>query len=177
MEEKWIDIVGFEGFYQINLSGDIKSLPRQRKNKHGFYMSKERILNGCVSGGYLIYSFKIDKTETKLRAHRIVAQTFIPNPNNYPVINHKDGNKLNNNIDNLEWCTEAYNTKHAWDNGLIRGLRGEENGRAKTTEKQVVLIKKFIRKGLTSKEISEKLDLPKNIVDKIRCGKTWKHIK
>lgn len=67
--------------------------------------------------GYGIYNLQINKKNKRFKAHRMVAVTFIPNPNNYPVVNHIDCNKLNNRDSNLEWCTYSYNTKHAIANG------------------------------------------------------------
>lgn len=62
---------------------------------------------------------------TNITLHRLLALTFIPNPNNYPQVNHKDGNPLNNSLDNLEWCTQSQNIKHAYDNGLMKPQRGK----------------------------------------------------
>lgn len=76
---------------------------------------------GRVSeSGYMDYILTINHKQHSYRAHRLVAESFIPNPNNLPIVNHKDGNKLNNTIDNLEWVTYSENTKHAVDNGLIK---------------------------------------------------------
>jgi len=97
-------IKGFEG-YLINPEGKILSL--KRKNKH--------FIKPYVAGnGYLEVTLVKEKGVYKqVGVHRLLAQTFIPNPNNYPVVNHKDGNVLNNLLDNLEWCTESYNKKHS----------------------------------------------------------------
>lgn len=72
--------------------------------------------------GYYFISISLGSREDKptIKCHRAVAESFIPNPHNYPVVNHKDGNKLNNNIDNLEWCTYSENNKHAFKIGLSR---------------------------------------------------------
>lgn len=68
--------------------------------------------------GYYQVSFKLQDKRKYIRVHRLIAETLLPNPNNYPMINHKDANKLNNNLDNLEWCSNAYNTKEAYDRGV-----------------------------------------------------------
>ena len=82
------------------------------------------------------------KGKTKLfRVHRLVAETFIPNPNNLPEVNHKDGDKLNNNVKNLEWCTNLENMRHSVETGL-RNIKGENNPSAKLTVKDVINIRK-----------------------------------
>lgn len=93
--------------YFINEDGIIK-------NKNG----KEMKLKKNTRSGYLECGLYHDKKYVYPTIHRLVAQTFIPNPNNYPVVNHKDGNKMNNSVSNLEWCTYSENSIHAWKNSL-----------------------------------------------------------
>lgn len=124
MKEIWKDIKGYEGYYQVSNLGNIKSLDiitiqlhhwSQQYVKHKY---KGRVLKGSKnSKGYRIITLhKGNETEKKL-VHRLVAEAFIPNPNNYFYINHKDNNPSNNKINNLEWCTQSYNIKYAYDNG------------------------------------------------------------
>lgn len=99
---------------------------------------KLNIANGyysvCVSLG--------SRNDKKLfKAHRAVAETFIPNPENKPTINHKDGNKLNNNVDNLEWATYSENTQHAFDTGLAKSASGENACNSKLTQEQAEWIR------------------------------------
>lgn len=79
---------------------------------------RKRFLIGDNIGGYIQYTLYINNEAKRYKAHRLVAMLFIPNPNNYPVVNHIDGNKQNNTIANLEWCTQYHNNKHARDTGL-----------------------------------------------------------
>lgn len=103
--------------YQISNYGRIKSLTRKRDGMKR--IEKEHIINQFNDGnGYKQFSLFKNKKKISYKTHRILAQTFLPNPNNYPCVNHIDGNKQNNKISNLEWCTYKYNTKHAWDIGL-----------------------------------------------------------
>ena len=110
--EVWKDIKGYEGLYQVSNLGRVKSLNYNNTNK-------EKILKSETLRGYIRYHlFKKNKGKHYF-LHRLVAEAFIPNPNNYPIINHIDGNPLNNNIDNLEWCTYKYNAEHALKTGLV----------------------------------------------------------
>lgn len=107
MQEIWKDIINFPN-YQISNLGNVYS----KKNY--------KIRKSFVSNGYLcIYLFKNGKRYRK-KIHRLVAEAFIPNPNNLPIINHIDGNKMNNIVSNLEWCTSKQNTIHAYKTGLMK---------------------------------------------------------
>lgn len=105
--EIWKDIPNYEGLYQISNLGNVKSLYRITNNNHIIH---EKILKPQDNNnGYLIVNlYKNNKMKAKL-IHRLVAKTFIDNPNNYSYINHIDKNKSNNTVNNLEWCTQSYN--------------------------------------------------------------------
>lgn len=116
MKEIWKDIKGYEGLYQISNYGRVKSLPKKALRRYGTYRNvKERILKtskayeGWDYSNVVIRKDGIPKTKP---VHRLVAEHFIPNPNNYDQINHKDENKLNNRVDNLEWCSQQYNSNY-----------------------------------------------------------------
>ena len=111
-------ITGTQGKYMISPYGQILrvSYPGSRGR-----MTKERWLNGWDKNGYLWVDLCLGKIDNKLSRpiHILVAEHYLPNPNNLPEVNHKDGGKKNNWSSNLEWCTHAQNIQHAWDNGLI----------------------------------------------------------
>lgn len=112
--EVWKDIKGYEGLYKISNIGRIKSLGRLKTNGKNKYISHEIILKPWVNAqGYLCAALwaKGKKVKTML-VHRLVAEAFIPNPNNYPYVNHMDENKQNPKAENLEWCTMEYNFKY-----------------------------------------------------------------
>lgn len=117
MEEEWKDIEGYEGLYQISNLGRVKSLERivERIGK-GKILVNERIRNVTNCRGYLQVKLFKNKKYRMFFVHRLVAQAFIPNPNNYPEVNHKDENKENNRVDNLEWCTTEYNCNYGTRN-------------------------------------------------------------
>ena len=103
MGEIWKDIEGYEGLYQVSNLGRVKSLK----------YNKERILkiaNG--TDGYKIVGLTYNSKRKTFKVHRLVAQAFIPNPNEYPQVNHKDEDKGNNKVDNLEWCDNKYNCNY-----------------------------------------------------------------
>lgn len=100
--EEWKDIEGYEGKYQVSNKGRVKALNFKRT-------SKEKIIKEANNKGYkAVKLWKFGKRKSYL-VHRLVALSFIPNPKKLPQINHKDEDKLNNNADNLEWCTQFYN--------------------------------------------------------------------
>ena len=111
----WKDIKGYEGIYQVDENGNVKSCERNTSGKH----IKEKIIKGGnYSNDYRFVCLRKDGKNSNKSIHRLVANAFIPNPNNYPYVNHKDGNKSNNNVTNLEWCTAKQNLQHAIDIGL-----------------------------------------------------------
>ena len=115
MKEEWRDVPGYEGLYKVSNSGHIKSLARWQIGKNG---KKRRFQNwhikkqSITSNGYKVVSLSKKGKSRYWHVHRLVAITFIPNPDNLPVINHKDECKTNNRVENLEWCTSKYNMNY-----------------------------------------------------------------
>jgi hypothetical protein len=103
------DVPNYEGIYQISNFGNCISLRYNRK-----------LVASTDKNGYNTFLFSVKKNKKTFKSHRLVAISFIDNPNNLPCVNHIDGNKQNNCINNLEWCTHKENTKHAFDTGLIK---------------------------------------------------------
>jgi len=128
--EIWKDIKGYETLYQVSNLGRVKSLPK-------FYQG-ERILKSRKDRyGYLYIGLIKSKIKKSFKIHRLVAEAFISNPNNYPIVNHKDENKLNNKSKNLEWCTAEYNNMY---NGRAKKA-GEKNRGRKNTKDSIERMK------------------------------------
>lgn len=156
--EVWKDVADYPD-YQVSSCGRVKYPIRKRSEPHSLYVTY-----GGRSG--MTFSFRnVDDRHKKIGIHRIVASTFLPNPNKYEIVNHKDGNKTNNRISNLEWCTRKQNTKHAYDNNLISGKRSifqlDENNN-------------IIQKWNTIKEATEECKIGRTSINKVlsRRGKT-----
>lgn len=111
--------------------------------------------------------------------HRIIAKLFIPNPNNLPQVNHKDGNKLNNAADNLEWCTRSDNLLHAYRNGLEKRRTGEEHHSHKLTSEAVGYIRKFYKKrdkNLGAIALAKKFGVDRTTILDVVNGKSWNEV-
>lgn len=122
-QEEWRQVKGFEGLYEVSSFGRVRSLDRER---HAIKYGKPVVskLKGGVmklgesNRGYYHIILRKDGKAYTLRINRLVAEAFIPNPDNLPQVNHIDGDKKNNAVSNLEWCTCSHNIIHAMDTGL-----------------------------------------------------------
>lgn len=125
--EIWKTIKEFP-YYQVSNLGRIKMLEKKKWGGKGWYIKKSSIRRQSIgTTGYYMIMFECDYKKRGFRTHRLIAEAFIPNPENKPFINHKDGNKLNNSIDNLEWCTPRENIMHARETGLVPSRIGIPN--------------------------------------------------
>jgi len=121
MIEIWKDVIGFEGLYQVSNTGNVKSMPKHIKNGVSSFVSEVNILkNSLTGGGYYRVNLRSNSTTKSMLVHRLIAMAFIPNPQGKLYINHKNGIKTDNSIDNLEWCTHRENMVHAFETGLIK---------------------------------------------------------
>lgn len=113
-EEIWKDVEGYEGYYQVSSLGRVRSVDREIVYSNGkVHLFKGRILIARQDkDGYLSVILSKNNKIKGYRVHRLVAQAFIPNPDNLPCVNHKDETPFHNNVDNLEWCTIRYNTNY-----------------------------------------------------------------
>jgi hypothetical protein len=167
MNEIWKPAFGFEEYFLISNQGNIFS---KRTNK---------ILKQNIQGtGYSCIVTRLNGRQSKaicIRIHRIVALSFIDNPNDLPEVNHKDGNKLNNSTLNLEWVSSSENKFHAYETGLKIPIKGEKHNSSILTEEDVSRIKElYIPKIFGKRKISKLLGLSIHAVDGVLRGKSWK---
>lgn len=180
MKEIWKDIKGYEGLYQVSNLGRVKNLERKVRCKNAERTIKEKILILSKSTDYIQVSLsKRGKSKTHL-VHRLVAQTFIPNKNNYKEINHKDCNKHNNCVENLEWCSRKQNMLHAKNNGLIKSNKGEKcywfnkHGKDHGSSKKIIQFDKngkLIKKWDSLTDVTRELRIWKSNICKCCEGK------
>jgi len=145
--DNWKDVPGYEGFYKAHKSGKVKSLEKLLPNRSGFRKTKEIIIANTDNGtGYKICSLSKNTIRKSILLHRIIAITFLENPLNLNEVNHKDGNKLNNDADNLEWCTRQQNIDHSWKTKLNTCI-GEKHHSSILTNKKVIEIREKYASG------------------------------
>lgn len=185
MEEIWKDIKGYEGLYQVSNLGRVKSLKRKvYAGRNRLRWQYERIMSNNKSNGngYLIVSLNKESKDKNKYIHRLVAEAFIPNPNNYLYVNHKDENRKNNKVDNLEWCTALYN--NIYQNAHIRrGLKNRNNRLSKRIY-QLDDDNNIIKEYPSISEASRQLNLTMQSLSGCLNGKTkhsggykWKFVK
>lgn len=176
---EWADVHGFEGHYKVSNRGEIVSLQRviMRSNGHSLRVDQRTLSQAKHTGGYLSVNLWKDNKSTNCLVHRVVAQAFIPNPERKPEVNHKDGDKTNNTVSNLEWSTPAENTSHAYRTGLVC-RSGESNPRSKLSELAVRVVLKLCDMGSVSyREIAAVFGVSESSISMIASGERWKGVK
>ena len=177
MKELWRYIDGYDQMYEISSFGRVKSYKRNQPKM--LTPMQDRY-------GYLVIRLCKNSIEKKFKLHRLVAQYFVENPNNYNEVNHKDGNKANNSFENLEWVTRSQNLKHAFRLGLKTGTggggisKGEANGRHKLTKAEVLEIRNKYIFGSTiygSVALAKEYGVCKKTIQAIVNNQTWKDLK
>lgn len=189
MKTNWEKIPGFNSVYKINNLGIIKSLDRYiyQTDGRGTY---RRLIKGkeisikTDNEGYLSCHLGRNKT----RVHTLLAKVFIPNPENKPQVNHKNGNKLDNSLENLEWVTHKENCNHAWSIGLCEKTRnsikkrssliGHLNSSAKLTKEDVIKIRNCYRDGnKTMKDFSIEYNVDPSTISYLIRRRTYSNVK
>lgn len=170
------DILGFEGFYRINISGEVYSYDRYLSVGRGFnrLMKGRKMRPYLGRDGYLYYLLTVNKSSVHLALHRLVAMHFIPNPGNKKEVNHIDTNRLNNSIDNLEWVTPKENIQHSIRIGTnTQCLPGEKNPAAKLTKEQVLKIRE---EAGSHTSIAARFNVSRRTIGFIKAKKRWAHV-
>lgn len=171
MNEQWKDVEGYEGIYQMSSLGRVRSFHQD--------VTVGRILEPYKAGrGYLQVTLCRDEERKRVYVHRLVAFAFLgPAPSPDHEINHKNGNKQDNRVENLEWVTAAYNTRHAIRALGVEHAVGEKAGAAKITEQDVKEIRKLYKTGEhTQAELGEMFGITQSAIHLIICRKNWKHV-
>lgn len=157
--EIWKDVLGYEGKYQVSNIGRVKSIPRIRKgNRNAVWITKEKILSFSQHNcGYRHVTLFMNGQRTTIFIHILVASAFHCNPDNKPQVNHINGIKSDNRVENVEWSTSSENGKHAYRMGLQKARKGVNNEQCKLTFEQVGMIREEYASGsATQKDIALK---------------------
>lgn len=171
MNEVWKDIEGYEGIYRVSNLGRVKSL--DRLDGSGAFRKSRLLKLSLASVGYFRVNLCAKGKYESLYVHRLVAKAFIPNIDNKPSVNHIDGNKKNNSINNLEWVTPKENTTHAISNGLMfNGVLSN----LKLSPMIVIEIKKRLEQGESRRSIANSIGVSFGAVRDIDVRRSWKHI-
>ena len=195
--ERWRNVKGLESYYQISDKGNIRSKDRKVNRGYGEYLKRGKELKKTLSPhGYHVVVLKVNGKTINKRIHRLVAEAFLEKPEGKELVNHKDGVKTNNKLENLEWCDHAENMKHAIETGLAHSnlkkfekeiLEEYKKGNVsvdflskkyKTSPKNLKLF--LIEKGIDVKSVADwirKYNIDKKVLlDGFKKGKTNKEL-
>lgn len=179
LTEVWKDVKGFEGVYQVSNLGRVKRLPSKIKvnrfNKVIDVIVRERILKPDLTGvkykRVQLYGLKI---KTKAYIHRLVAVAFIENPKQYKFINHKDGNKLNNVVTNLEWCSASDNLFHR--SRVLNKSCGSSHYKSKLTDEDVRSIRYLLNQRNDAKSLAIKFNVSRSSISNVKRFITYRNV-
>ncbi len=169
-KEVWKDVVGYEHIFQVSNFGNVFSKRSNKKLKQQLH-----------ENGYLIFATKIEGKNKCFKVHRLVAEAFLDKPEEVllklahktkyglVIVNHKDGNKQNNHVSNLEWSSHSLNTKHALEQNLIKPLKGSSNGNSKfnSEEERYSVYLKFIESGLSYRKFALEINVSHSLVSRL----------
>lgn len=170
------EVKGYEGLYWVHAAGYVVT---QNWRNSG----KEAILRPAVDKkGYKRVGLMREGKLNTHKIHRLVAMAFVPNPENKPQVNHKNGDKQDNHFENLEWVTGSENMKHAISLGLVKmpafnaGLPGEKNGNALLCTESVVQIRAKFKEGKSRRDLAQEYGVKPSCIKDVVLRKSWKHL-
>lgn len=162
--EMWKPVPEFAGWYEASDQGRIRrilgKIRKPRPKREGYLY-----VNLCVHG----------RIHTRY-VHRLVATTFLPNPENKPEVNHRNGIKTDNRVENLEWATISEQAHHAFETGLRESVVGSENGQSKLKESDIPEIFERHRAGLSQPEIAKEFGVSRALISWVLLRKGWTHV-
>jgi hypothetical protein len=174
---EWRAVKDYEGLYEVSNTGLVKALEKRvdRGKCHRTWLAHYKAYNKDANGYFRVSLSKSGVNKTH-KVHRLVATAFIPNPDNLPCVNHIDGDKTNNKISNLEWCTHSENLKHACTMGL-KSNAGENNSQSKLTQADVNYIRSVYKprdKEYSTVALSKKFGVHRKTISRITTGQYWR---
>lgn len=177
MIEVWKSVVGYEGIYEISNFGNVRSVERVIVYEDGRiynYPSRNLSFNKTVQGYNSVHLYKNCKRKNK-KVHILVAEAFLDNPENLPDVNHIDGQKRNNHVDNLEWSSRYDNMRHAFETGLANNT-GTNHGNNVYTEEQILKVKELLNLNIPYSDIETETGVKRGTIYVVKSGKQWKHL-
>ena len=169
-------IKGFSN-YEVSKCGRVFSIRRKHNQSDVYDTTEVEMKIQYIEDAYAILGLVDDKGNNRMKSvHRLVAETFIPNPENKRTVNHKDGDKHNNVYTNLEWATYQENSQHACNTGLNPKQKGEKNGMSKLTEEECTQLIIDMLDGANNDTLSKKYNLHSRYISLIRGKKRWKYL-
>lgn len=172
--EEWKDMPNYESRYEVSNQGRVRSKERKVETSEGYIQERGGNVRSLFEdkGGYMRVTLQGDGSPETFSVHRLVARLFVPNPDNLPIVHHKDGDTYNNNSDNLEWVSHKSNINKSVNSGEYG--TGESHHRSKLTKEDVLNIRRMYYRGEhTQKELAGEYDVTRSNISSIITGRTW----
>jgi hypothetical protein len=166
--EAWKEIQSFKGYW-VSRDGRVKTTDYNHTGKESLIKIFKNV------NGYMACNLMRNGIRKRALVHRLVASAFIPNEHNLATVNHKNGSKTDNCVENLEWMTSSDNLKHAHRNGMIKQAHGETHYKAKLSSSDVFHIRELIQSGMGNTEIAKQFGVVHQTISHIRHNKHRKH--